>query len=179
MKAKDMVRNAYRAILQNDFEQAIHWFESAIAAEPGQAEHYYRCSVTCSRSRRLGLAVEYALKAVELAPQRDDYLLHLHHLQARQLAETARRQLEPGSPESEESPYEAVRLLQKAIELDPLNGEAYVWLALAYAELEQYVLAVETLEEAITLHPQQEPLQLLKQDLYKRMASVSNKPSIQ
>lgn len=60
MKPEEYMQQAYRCILQNDFEQAIRWFESAIHAHPKHAELYYRCSITHARSKHLVPALEYA-----------------------------------------------------------------------------------------------------------------------
>lgn len=94
MKPEDYMQQAYRCILQNDFEQAIRWFETAIHAHPEHAELYYRCSITHARSNHLLPALEYARKAVELSEGVEEYVLHLQTLEAKQLTVTAKMMLE-------------------------------------------------------------------------------------
>nr|WP_249435594.1 tetratricopeptide repeat protein [Paenibacillus sp. Marseille-Q4541] len=71
----------------------------------------------------------------------------------------------------------ALEQLKQAITLDPLHTEAYVWLAVAYAEMKEYILAIAVLKEAIAMEPQNEQLTDLLQDFNKRMKSDFQKPS--
>ena len=47
MDGESIVRKAYEAILNGDFEAAIAWFEEAIATDPTNGGVYYKCSITC------------------------------------------------------------------------------------------------------------------------------------
>ncbi|MEK4432332.1 tetratricopeptide repeat protein [Paenibacillus sp. FSL M7-0802] len=168
MKAEEYVQKAYQCILQNDFEQAVEWFEKAISAQPDHAEHYFRCSVTYARSGRLEQALAYAEHAVRLAPQQDEYILHLHAQEARQHTEKARKMLDVdrATPQVRQ---DAILLLERAIALDPLCGDAFLLLALIYDELNEYKLAVQAAREAAALFPHNVQLANLMKKLCQQM----------
>ncbi|TKH36102.1 anaphase-promoting protein [Paenibacillus polymyxa] len=168
MKAEEYVQKAYQCILQNDFEQAVEWFEKAISAQPDHAEHYFRCSVTYARSGRLEQALAYAEYAVRLAPHQDEYVLHLHAQEARQYTEKARKMLEVdrATPQMHQ---DAILLLERAISLDPLCGDAFLLLALIYDELNEYKLAVQAAREAAALFPHNVQLANLMKKLCQQM----------
>ena len=50
MDGESCIRKAYEFIFNSDFEEAIHWFELAIEAEPDNASYYHKCAVSCARS---------------------------------------------------------------------------------------------------------------------------------
>lgn len=156
------IRKAYASILRNDFEQAIHWFEQAIALDPDNAAYHYKLSITCARSGRLAKAIHHASQAVAREPDNQTYLFHLGHLKAKELIARAEESLAQG-----EDPHMAVALLKEAVKLDPLSSEAHLLLAGAWAELEEYAHAVQALKESLRLNPgQQTALDMLEQ--YKR-----------
>ncbi|MFK4302469.1 Flp pilus assembly protein TadD [Paenibacillus sp. RC254] len=168
MKAEEYVQKAYQCILQNDFEQAVEWFEKAISAQPDHAEHYFRCSVTYARSGRIEQALAYAGDAVRLAPQQDEYVLHLHTLEARQQTEKARKMLDVDRA-TPQVRRDAILLLERAIALDPLCGDAFMLLALVYDEMNEYKLAVQAAREAAALFPHNEQLANLMKKLCQQM----------
>ncbi|WP_068499542.1 tetratricopeptide repeat protein [Paenibacillus kribbensis] len=168
MKAEEYVQKAYQCILQNDFEQAVEWFEKAISAQPDHAEHYFRCSVTYARSGRLEQALTYAERAVRLAPHQNEYVLHLHAQQARQLTEKARKMLDVDKT-TPQLHRDAILLLEQAIALDPLCGDAFMLLALIYDELNEYKLAVQAALEAAALFPHNVQLVNLMKKLCQQM----------
>ncbi|RCX23293.1 tetratricopeptide repeat protein [Fontibacillus phaseoli] len=159
MKAEDYLKKAYRSIYENDFEQAIQWFEQALTLEPDNGDIHYRCSITCARSNRLEKAMAHARLAAAIAPLQEEYKLHFDRLQSKELTNMAKRLLEGDSAESSVNKSKiaepASRLLVRAVQLDPLSVEAQVWLAIAYAELEQYESALQAVREAAVL-PQDE-----------------------
>lgn len=164
MNGREEIKKAYESILKGDFEQAIAWFEQAIALEPDNAAYYYRLSITCSRSNRLTRAIEYARIAVRLDPENESYQYHLHHLQARELVAKAEKCFE----QEEDQYYLAVALLKEAVALDPLNAEAYLLLSIAHAELKDYSDAVRCVKEVLKLNPQHETANKLLQDYTNR-----------
>lgn len=168
MEAEKYVQEAYHCILQNDFERAIECFEMAIAAQPDRPDYYFRCSVTYARSNRMEQALAYARKAVQMAPAQQEYVLHLHALEAKQFTEQARKELD-GVKNDTEARGKAIKLLEKATSLDPLCGDAFVLLALIYEEIHEYKCALKALNEAITLYPQDEHLDRLKCKLYQKL----------
>ncbi|AET61376.1 hypothetical protein HPL003_23280 [Paenibacillus terrae HPL-003] len=168
MKAEEYVQKAYQCILQNDFEQAVEWFEKAISAQPDHAEHYFRCSVTYARSGRIEQALAYAGDAVRLAPEQDEYVLHLHTLEARQQTEKARKMLDVDRA-TPQVRRDAILLLERAIALDPLCGDAFMLLALVYDEMNEYKLAVQAAREAAALFPHNEQLANLMKKLCQQM----------
>ncbi|GIO30901.1 MULTISPECIES: tetratricopeptide repeat protein [Paenibacillus] len=171
MKSEQFVQKAYRCILQNDFEGALQWFEAAAAEDPGSAEIRYRCSVTYARSGRLEKALEHAHKACELDPDKSEYALNLHHLQSMRLVQDAKKVLDSGDMAPASELYRTVSGLKEAVRLDPLYGEAYIWLAVAYTQLNEHALAIASLKEAIALQPQDNGLHDMLDQLKNRLSA--------
>lgn len=169
MKQDNYIQKAYHSILQNDFEEALRWFEAAILANPGDAEVHYRCSITYGRSGRLEQAIRHAKEAVNLHSDKQEYHLHLQHLEALELVQKARKMVEGKTGADPIELYQAIGLLKLAIIKDPLYSEAYVWLALVYSEMNEHPLAIATLKEVIGLYPQESGLQHLMEELKKRL----------
>jgi tetratricopeptide (TPR) repeat protein len=168
MSPEDYVRQAYRSILRNDFAEAILCFEAAISESPGDAEVRYRCSITYARNGRLDKAIEHALAAVALDGSKSEYVLHLQHLKALTLVQEAKGLLE-AQTQGKQNPYRPITLLKEAVALDPLNGDAYVWLALAYSSVNEHQQAIASLKEVINLHPDDAGLRQLMKDLQKSL----------
>ncbi|MFH5184716.1 tetratricopeptide repeat protein [Paenibacillus sp. TAB 01] len=152
MDGDALIKKAYEAILNSDFEQAIEWFERAIAMNPNNAAFHYKLSITYSRSNKLRKAVEHATQAVRLDPEEDHYIFHLQHLQARQTI----RQAEKFFHGSEDQLWMAVALLKQAIMLDSLSWEAFLMLGLAYSRLKEYSQAIQAIRELLRLDPEHE-----------------------
>lgn len=147
MDGESCIKKAYEYIWKADFEQAIYWFEQAIAAEPDNAEFYHKCAVSCARSGKWEKAGEYARQAVACDPDQAEYQAYLTVVEAKLLVLAADRLLdsEPANPKG------AVPLLEQAAEWDPLSFEAYYKLALSYRELGQWNEALKSAREAMRL----------------------------
>jgi len=171
MKSEQFVQNAYQCILKNDFEGALQWFEAAVAEDPGSAEVRYRCSVTYARSGKIDKALEHAHKACELDPEKSEYALNLQHLQSMRIVQDAKKVLDSGDLAPASELYQTVSLLKESIRLDPLYGEAYIWLAVAYSQLNEHALAIASLKEAIALQPQDDGLQDMLDQLKSRLSN--------
>ncbi|XEC92720.1 tetratricopeptide repeat protein [Paenibacillus tarimensis] len=150
MEADSIVRKAYESILSGDFEQAIRWFEQAIAADPDNADYHYRCSITHARSGKWHKALEYAKQAVTLRPDQSEYSYHLNTVKAKVLVAEASQFIE-GQPQNHDG---AIALLHEATRLDPLNGDAFLLLGAAYNELMLHDEAAAHLREALQLNPE-------------------------
>ncbi|AIQ42376.1 tetratricopeptide repeat protein [Paenibacillus sp. FSL R7-0297] len=168
MNHNDYVKAAYRSILRSDFAEAITLFEAAIAASPDDAEVRYRCSITYARSGMLEKALEHAIAARKLDDSKPEYELHLQHLQALQLVQEAKRLLEDEAAVPV-NPYRPVTLLKEAVSLDPLYGDAYVWLAIAHSRMNEHLQAIAVLKEVMSLHPDDTGLRQLMKDLQKSL----------
>lgn len=154
MNGEAWVKEAYDAILEGDFERAIACFERAIALDPGCASHHYKLSVTCSRSGRLKRALQAANQAVRLAPTDEGYRQQLNHVKALISMSQAKEQLDALKQEDKaESLRAAIRLLQNAVELDPLSTSAYLMLAAVFEEAGRSREALAAVEEALHLDP--------------------------
>lgn len=153
MNGDDAIKKAYESILGGDFEQAVSWFEQAIAVNPQRADYHYRCSITCARSAKWGKARHHAQEAVRLDGDHQEYKYHLDTVMARIMATEAVHLLESGRQPTED----AVQLLQHALELDPLYGKAYLVLGAAQAEAEQYEEAAASIKRLLELDPQHDP----------------------
>lgn len=149
MDGETCLRQAYDAIFHGDFESAISWFQRAIELEPDNAAYYYKGSVTCARSGKHALAMNYALKAVELNPTDITYQLNLQTLVARQKSLDARILLSLPTPDLEKS----LQLLKEASQLDPLSVEARLLLGILYRIQQDYRLAIESLRDVLLLEP--------------------------
>ncbi|MGN7357339.1 tetratricopeptide repeat protein [Paenibacillus sp. SAF-054] len=171
MKSEQYVRNAYHCILQNDFEGALQWFEAAVTENPESAEIHYRCSVTYARSSRLDKALEHAQKACELDPEKSEYLLNLQHVQSMRLVQDAKKIIDTGEIAPASELYQVVSMLKEAVRLDPLYGEAYIWLALTYSGLNEHALAIASLKEVIALQPNDHGLHDMLDQLKNRLST--------
>ncbi|OCT12688.1 hypothetical protein A8709_33325 [Paenibacillus pectinilyticus] len=149
MNGENQIQKAYESILGHDFEKAIEWFEKAIAEEPDNAAYHHKLSITFARSNKLTKAVEHASKAIELEPANEAFRFHLQVLNARELVDQAKRQLNHSSAH----PERAIFLLKEAIVLDPLAIEAYLILGEAFALRRDYSRAYQTVMEAVRLEP--------------------------
>lgn len=150
MDGESCIQQAYEAIFRGDYEAAGTWFERAVEAEPTNASYYYRGSITLARSGKLPLALAYANRAVELAPEEPAYAEQLRVLQARKKIAEAQELLS-------RSPAQAapcVPLLQEAFRLDPLAADARLLLGISYRLLGEYDKAAEALMDALQLNPQ-------------------------
>lgn len=150
MDGEAAIKKAYESILKHDFENAIAWFEQAIALNPQSAAYHYKLSITFARSNKLEKAIAHATQAVRLDPEDEHYSFHLQHLQAKQLIVQAEKLFN----ETDERLRLAIVLLQQAVELDPLSIEGFLLLGIAYSRLEEYSLAVKAVKELLKLDPQ-------------------------
>ncbi|MCR8634495.1 MULTISPECIES: tetratricopeptide repeat protein [Paenibacillus] len=152
MDGEEQIKKAYESILMHDFEQAIEWFEQAIAIAPDNAAFHYKLSITYARSNKLGKAIEHAKEAVRLEPFEEHYRFHIQHLRAKELILQAQYYFD----EPEQRIWMAVTLLQEAIKLDSLSSEAFLLLGLAYSRLKEYSQAIRAIKELLVLDPQHE-----------------------
>lgn len=172
MDGEEGIRRAYEAILRSDFEDAVSWFEKAIALDPDNAAYHYKLSITCSRSNRLAKALEHAAHAVRLSPDEPSYLFHLNRLKAKERIAQAQAAVELNGHHL----YLAVSLLKEAIVLDPLSFEAYLLMGAAYGGLEEYGPAIQALHEAVKLNPQHEGAEGLLKEYKKRIGEQLGDP---
>ncbi|HEY8530388.1 MAG TPA: tetratricopeptide repeat protein [Paenibacillaceae bacterium] len=149
MDGETCMRKAYEAIFQGNFEAAVGWFLRALEREPGNADYHYKSSITIARSGRLDLALRLARRAAELSPGDRGYAYHVRVLEARQLTAEAEKLLDGAAPR----PVEALRLLRRAAELDPLSAEARMLLAEAYRRLGESGRAADCARQALALRP--------------------------
>ncbi len=160
------IKRAYEAILQHDFERAIDWFEKAIEEEPDNASYHYRLSISCARSNKLAKAAHHALRAYQLSPNTETYLLHLNTIIARELLGKAEELMRDAAPSSLD---EACFVLKRALQLNPLLIEAMVLLALVYERLGKYNHAWQVVQDARKLTPEHKELIQLHARLSRRM----------
>jgi tetratricopeptide (TPR) repeat protein len=163
MDGKGMIKKALESILNNDFEQAIQWFEHAIDYEPDNASYHFRMSITCARSGKLDKAISHAQTAVKLDGQQD-YKDHLRHLEAVQLVRQAERRLNQPVPER----FECIQMLEQAVRLDPLCLEAHLLLGAVYMEQGQFEQASEALHEVLRLNPNYESARSMLETIQKK-----------
>lgn len=149
MDGEACMRKAYEAIFQGDFESAIGWFQRAVEQDPDNADYHYKSSITIARSGRLPLALAFARRAVELDPHEQAYAYHLRVLEAKQLASEAEKRLIADPPR----PADALDMLRKAAERDPLSAETRLLQAVAYRQIGDRERAAACVREALALDP--------------------------
>ncbi len=142
------LKEAYYAIYQNDFQNAIAAFKKAIECEPTNASYYYKLSITYSRNGEMHEGIEAGKKACELNSQNQTYRYHLQIIQAKNLVLLSSKQMKGGqlTDDLEE------KLLQ-AKKLDPLNIEAYLLLGIYYGEKHLLNQAIQEFNYIFNIEP--------------------------
>nr|WP_028548638.1 tetratricopeptide repeat protein [Paenibacillus sp. UNC451MF] len=160
MNGKELIKKAYEAILNHDFELAVEWFEQAIAMEPDNASYHYRLSITYARNNKLSKAIEHASQAIRLDPEEDHFHYHLQHLRAKEIILKAENYIDDSGAQT----WMAIALLKQAVALDSLSSEAYLMLGIAYSQVKEYSQAIQSIRELLKLDPQHEAgIELLEQ----------------
>ncbi|WP_028610561.1 tetratricopeptide repeat protein [Paenibacillus harenae] len=149
MDGESCIKKAYEFIFNSDFEQAIYWFEQAIAAEPENASYYHKCAVSCARSGKWAKAKQNAEMAVKLDPEHAEYQYHLQTVEAKLLQSEADLLLGAVPPKL----HDAADLLNQAAALDPLSFEAFYKLGVIYVSLNLLDDAAANAREALRLDP--------------------------
>lgn len=162
MDGESCVQAAYEALLQGDFEAATRWFVRAVETDPDNPSYYFRGSVTLARSGKLAQALQYARRAVELAPDEASYRLQLTLLESRERTARAERLLSLSPPK----PEPAIALLKEAFRLDPLAAKAKLLLGVAYRLTGDDRSAREAWREALLLNPHYEEAGRLLRELH-------------
>lgn len=168
MDGNPNIQKAYESILNHDFEQAIEWFEQAIADEPDNASYHYRLSITFARSNKLAKAVEHAEAACRLDSASEAYRLHQNTVNARMLLYKANELLNGADALSA---IKAIHALKQAVQLDPLSVEALLMLSVAYEEAGRLQDALAAAAEAVKLEPHHKEVGEQLEQLLRRMNS--------
>ncbi|WP_158629948.1 tetratricopeptide repeat protein [Cohnella sp. AR92] len=169
MNGEQCLEQAYQYLLAGDFEAAEEWFLKAVETNPDEPSYIYRASITLARNGKLGEALSFAGRAVELAPEEPAFVLHLRTLESKKLLAGAKSLLLHVPPEAEE----AIPMLREAARLDPLSGEVKLLLAVAYRYAGDYRLALATLRELVELQPQnEEAKRILRETRQERRLSI-------
>lgn len=170
MNGESYIKKGYEFIFNSDFEQAIYWFEQAIAAEPENASYYHICAVSCARSEKWTKAKVYSEEALRLDPEQMEYQYHLQTVEASLLLTEADLLLSKTPPKLVEA---AIRL-QQATVLDPLSFQAFYTLAVVYATLDRLDEAVTNAREAVRLDPGHSAARTLFADVSRKRRMQSN-----
>ncbi|CAM3972105.1 tetratricopeptide repeat protein [Paenibacillus alkaliterrae] len=164
MDGESCIKKAYEFIFNSDFEQAIYWFEQAIAAEPENASYYHKCAVSCARSGKWTKAKQYAESALRLDPEQKEYQYHMQTVEASLLLSEADLLLASVPPRLSE----AAELLKRVVVLDPLSFDAFYTLGVIYASLNQLEEAVVNAREAVRLDPSHSAARRLFADVNRK-----------
>lgn len=165
MDGESCIRKAYDDILRGDFEGAIHWFELAIEADPGNSGYYHKCAVSCARSNKWHKAKHYADVASGLEPGNVEFVSHAQFVQARLLLEEANlllASMPPRLPEAGEK-------LQQAIKLDPISFDCYYTLGMIRYSEGDLEAAHAYVREALLLDPQHAAAKRLFADVKRKL----------
>ncbi|MFF2089988.1 tetratricopeptide repeat protein [Paenibacillus sp. NPDC058174] len=171
MDGESCVKKAYEHILNSDFEQAIEWFEKAIAADPGNASYHYKCAISCSRSGKWSKAHRYALLAVELDGSHPEYGFYLQTIEAKLDVIAAEQYIKAVPPLH----AEALTLLRQAAEKDPLSFEAFFLMAMVYAEIGDLDAAAMNAREAIRIDPGHSAARRLFADVNRKRRTLRDR----
>jgi Tfp pilus assembly protein PilF len=144
---KQHIKEAYRALFANDFARAVCAFEKAIQCDPTNASYYFKLSITCARNQQLDLAIQTIEKALVLEPKNEKFIMQHQRLNCRRYTEEAVQCLEKGSIE------QALVLIERAVELDPLYMQAHYVAAQVYFLRGQYIQARKAARQAVRLAP--------------------------
>lgn len=155
---KKYLKEAFNAILQNDFRRAIDSFNKAIECEPDNPSYYYKLSITHSRNGNIKEALQAAETAHKLQPKVQIYLYHLQILQAKNLVLQVAKAIETG-----EFDEEIELMLVQAKKLDPLNIDAYLLLGIYYGEKGLLNFALKEFNSVFNLDPFHQQARELKE----------------
>ena len=174
MDGESCIKKAYEFIFQSDFEQAIYWFEQAIAVDPHNAAYYHKCSVSCARSGKWTKAKIYAEEAEKLDPANDEFRYHSQVVRAQLLLVEANGLLMEKPPRLED----AVDLLQQAVSLDPLSFDACYTIGIVYATMGRLDEATHHAREALRLNPGHSAARRLFADVNRKRRLLRIRDSI-
>lgn len=181
-----------RGASEEDARLAVEMFEKAVTLDPGYVEAYYRLSRSNSylydsyidhTPERLARAKGAADRALELAPERPEghralaryyevqrdfpraletyaQVLRIQPDDSQALFFTGRIRVTQGSWE------EGLRLMERALELDPQNGDAHQVVADVYQRLRRFPDADRALDRALAIIPDDLIAYYRKVDLY-------------
>ena len=133
--ARDATAKGWRYFNIGDHDTALKRFRQATILDPDFAPGYYGVGYIYSLRNRLGLAIKYYRKAIELADPPDS---HAYGNLGLALIKSGQEQ-------------EGFLMVQKALEIDPDNGEAHLSLAGYYCSEKNGSLARGHLETAEAL----------------------------
>ena len=119
MQGDQYLRAAYGYLYIRDFKHAKEAFERAIAADPENALYYFHASITALRNDLFELAMSWAERAVKLEPDNPMYQQHVDIVRSGVYHREAQTAFANGDFEH------AIAQFQAALELDPLNDEAF------------------------------------------------------
>lgn len=154
------IQKAYDAIFQRDFAKAIRYFREAIEKEPREAAHYYKLSVTYARNNQLEDAIRAAQQALSLKPECRLYIYHLDMLYSRKYCYDALACME-----RQNKWKSCLFFVRKAMQLDPLNEQAYLLHGMIQHRLGDRQRAMESLYKVLELAPDHKEAKQLLQEI--------------
>ena len=139
--ALDLTQKGWRYFNIGDLDTALKRFRQAVILDPDFAPGYYGVGYIYSIQNRLTLAIQYYRKAIELA---DPPYTHAYANLGLALMMSGKEQ-------------EGFQMVQKALEIDPDNGEAHMSLTNYYCSEKNGELARVHLEKAKVIGVQPDP----------------------
>ena len=139
--APELTEKGWRYFKIGDVDTALKRFRQATILDPDFAPAYFAVGYIYSLQNRLSLAIQYYRKAVDLADPPD----------SRATANLGLALMMTGQEQ------EGFEMVQKALELDPENGEAHLSLCNYYCAQKQGKLSREHLKVAKKLGIQPDP----------------------
>jgi tetratricopeptide (TPR) repeat protein len=141
---------AYRDLQQT--EKATADFNAAIAINPSYANAYFESAVMYYKTKDYAKASQFINKATEL-----------EHNYASFYAEQSLIYLHMNNKERE-----ALAAAERAIQLEPKNGEGYTWKASALNNLDRYDEAIQAATSGIAVAPDYYLLYVVRASVYRQ-----------
>lgn len=142
--AIELTEKGWRYFNGGDHDTALKKFRQATILDPDSAPAYYGEAYIYEIKNRLSLAIKYYRKAIQLADPPDT---HTFGNLGRALMKTGRHQ-------------EGLKMLKKALQIDPDNSGAHISLAIYYCSTSNISLADKHLKKAKALGAQPDSQQL-------------------
>ncbi|MEW5978717.1 MAG: tetratricopeptide repeat protein [Acidobacteriota bacterium] len=165
-RVKQLETEGNELFQQQKFAEAVAKYHEVLQAVPASAVIWGNIAKAYAMSGELEKAEETANKAAELDPAANEILV-------KQIKTWTRYEM--GKRVMEQKDFEkAVEYFAESAEADPNNAEAFYGLALAYGQQKKYEKALQNIEQALKLKPD-ESAYLDVQRILKHNQEISSK----
>lgn len=136
-EAEALIKQARKALKNEDVLEAIDLFEEALELDPDEADAHEGLASACTMAQEYRGAIEHFKRVTQLKPR------------------DARAYVNLGAIYNMQENYkDAAEFLRKGIQRDSKNADAYYNLGIAQKNLNQLSMAVSAYREAVRLNPE-------------------------